>query len=175
MAKRPSLKVYRMPIGFHDAYVAAPTKKAAIEAWGANEDVFRRGVAELVEDAALKKKPLQCPGEVVKRLRGTPAEQLAALGEGGDEPKSEERRAAKPQKLKPMPSRAPLEKIEEALSETTAEHDRQLETIAKREAALARERETLKVKQAKERANLEARLEKAESAYKEKVRRWRKS
>lgn len=28
------LKVYRTPIGFHDAYVAAPSQKAALEAWG---------------------------------------------------------------------------------------------------------------------------------------------
>ena len=27
-----TLKVYRTPIGFHDAYVAAPSKKAALRA-----------------------------------------------------------------------------------------------------------------------------------------------
>jgi hypothetical protein len=27
------LKVFRTPIGFHDAYVAAPSKKAALAAW----------------------------------------------------------------------------------------------------------------------------------------------
>ncbi len=84
MARQPKLKVYRLPIGFHDAYVAAPTKKAAIEAWGSDKDVFQRGQAELVEDPKLTREPLASPGKVIKRLRGTAAEQMAALGK--DEP-----------------------------------------------------------------------------------------
>ena len=32
----PKLKVYRTPIGFHDAYVAAPSQKAALDAWGSD-------------------------------------------------------------------------------------------------------------------------------------------
>jgi hypothetical protein len=83
MARAPKLKVYRMAVGFHDAYVAAPSQKAAIEAWGSDKDVFARGHAELVDDPALVEEPLARPGEVVKRLRGTAAEQMAALG---DEP-----------------------------------------------------------------------------------------
>jgi hypothetical protein len=34
------LKAFRLPIGFHDAYAAAPSQKAAIEAWGSDKDVF---------------------------------------------------------------------------------------------------------------------------------------
>jgi hypothetical protein len=32
MARAPKLKVYRMAVGFHDAYVAAPSQKAAAAA-----------------------------------------------------------------------------------------------------------------------------------------------
>ena len=43
-AKKPErklkLKVFRTPIGFHDAYVAAPSQKAALEAWGADSNIF---------------------------------------------------------------------------------------------------------------------------------------
>ena len=39
------LKVFRTPIGFHDAYVAAPSQKAALQAWGTDTDLFARGVA----------------------------------------------------------------------------------------------------------------------------------
>ena len=35
MARTGRLKVFRTSIGFHDAYVAAPSRKAALEAWGA--------------------------------------------------------------------------------------------------------------------------------------------
>ena len=53
MARTPRLKVYRMPIGFHDAYVAAPSRKAALAAWGSDADLFARGVAEQVDDPDL--------------------------------------------------------------------------------------------------------------------------
>ena len=79
MARSSKLKVYRTPIGFHDAYVAAPSQKAALEAWGSDHDLFARGAAELVTDAALTAAPLASPGTVVKRSRGTTAEQIAAL------------------------------------------------------------------------------------------------
>ena len=72
------LKVYRTPIGFHDAYVAAPSQKAALAAWGSDADLFARGVAEVVTDAALTKEPLAHPGEVVRRLRGSADYHFAA-------------------------------------------------------------------------------------------------
>lgn len=34
MAKGAKLRLYQTALGFHDAYVAAPSKKAALEAWG---------------------------------------------------------------------------------------------------------------------------------------------
>jgi hypothetical protein len=77
--RKQRLKVYRTPIGFHDAYVAAPSQKAALEAWGSDADLFARGSAEVVTEAKLRKAPLERPGQVVKVLRGTKAEQLAAL------------------------------------------------------------------------------------------------
>ena len=74
-----ALKVFKLPIGFHDAYVAAPSQKAAAEAWGSDISVFARGEAELVTDAKLTEEPLASPGKVIKRLRGTAEEQIAAL------------------------------------------------------------------------------------------------
>jgi hypothetical protein len=37
------LKVFCTAIGFHDAYVAAPSMKAALEAWGADVSLFAAG------------------------------------------------------------------------------------------------------------------------------------
>jgi hypothetical protein len=79
MPRQPKLKVYRTPIGFHDAYVAAPSQKAALAAWGSDANLFARGVAELVTDEALTREPLDKPGEVIRRPRGTTAEYIAAL------------------------------------------------------------------------------------------------
>ena len=172
MVRAAKLKVYRMPIGFHDAYVAAPSQKAAIEAWGADADVFRRGWAELVEDPALTEEPLARPGEVVKRLRGSEAEQLAALA--ADEPRSGKKSAPKPKpKPKPRPSREPLGAAEAALVESGKRHEAEREALREREAALARERAALEARQRQERARLEQRRDAARAAYEAKMERWR--
>ena len=73
------LKVYCTPIGFHDAYVAAPSQKAALAAWGTETNLFSRGMAAVVTVPALTKEPLAKPGRVIKRARGTAAQHLAAL------------------------------------------------------------------------------------------------
>lgn len=79
MARKQKLKVFRTPAGFHDAYVAAPSQKAALKAWGSDADLFARGIAEVVTDEALTREPLERPGEVIKRARGTAAEHMASL------------------------------------------------------------------------------------------------
>ena len=182
MARAAKLKVFRTPIGFHDAYIAAPTKKAAIEAWGTGKDVFTRGEAEIVTDPQLTKEPLARPGEVIKRLRGTAAEQLAALGR--DEPPAPRRgkteavhpkRPAKPAKPKPRPSRAKLDEAEAALAEAEARHKEALAGIEAREKALAREREALEQKVRAERDRLEARRAKAEAVHEDALQRWREA
>ena len=183
MARAPKLKVYRMAAGFHDAYVAAPSQKAAIAAWGADGDVFARGVAELVTDPALTAGPLARSGEIVKRLRGTAAEQIAALGAAPD-PTTPKRakaaqtstrapRPAKPPPPKPRPSRAALDTAEAALAEAEAHHAEALRAIEERQAALDRERAALTAKHDTERERLQARQAKAEAAYQEALRRWR--
>lgn len=103
MARKQKLKVYRTPIGFHDAYVAAPSQKAALDAWGADVDLFARGVAETVSDEALTREPLEQPGVVVRKLRGTADEQMAALPR--DRPRAK-RRTTPPDEDEGPPPRA---------------------------------------------------------------------
>src|SRR5215207_276752 len=106
MPSAKKLKVYRTPIGFHDAYVAAPSQKAALAAWGVDHNLFAKGMADVVTDPDLAKEPLSKPGTVIKRLRGTAAEQLAALA--SDPPRRtqaprEERRGTREPRAKPRP------------------------------------------------------------------------
>lgn len=102
MPRQQKLKVFRTPIGFHDAYVAAPSRKAALEAWGSDSDLFARGIAEPVTDPELAREPLQNPGQVIRRLRGTEAEQIAALPRRSlpKRPSTLNRTAAKPKTQK---------------------------------------------------------------------------
>ena len=125
MAKKPErkqkLKVFRTPIGFHDAYVAAPSQKAALEAWGADGNLFAQGIAEQVTDPKLMDEPLASPGEVIKRVRGSTDEHFAALDRTARKPKSkpigEEKDEAPRSKAKPKPRprRDELDAAEQAL------------------------------------------------------------
>lgn len=163
------LKVYRTPIGFHDAYVAAPSQKAALEAWGAETNLFGRGIAEQVADPKLMKVPLEHPGHIVKVLRGTKAEQLAAL-EKQTLPKR--RKAAdveilprRSKKQTPKPSRAPLDKAEEALKKV---EDRNREQLAK----LDKERRELQRRHEQERDVAQERVEREREKYDSALRRY---
>ena len=64
-SRKSPLKVYRTTTGFHDAYVAAPSQKAALEAWGTDKNLFARGVAEQVTDPKLTAEPLAAPGTLM--------------------------------------------------------------------------------------------------------------
>lgn len=170
------LKVFRTAIGFHDAYVAAPSQKAALEAWGAEANLFARGAAELVDDPELSKEPLAHPGQVIRRSRGTEAEHLAALGAGDRDEKGRRARhrakvPAKPPR--PRPDRQPLDDAEDALVAAEREAERVASTFRERERELARQR------QAAERTAQDA-VRKARSArdgektrYERALARWR--
>lgn len=172
-----ALKVFRTPIGFHDAYVAAPSRKAALEAWGAAKDLFASGSAELVTDPELIKVPLAAPGKVIKVSRGDAADHLRAAGKGKAGEKGKISRPAPhgTQVPKPRPSRKELDFAETALAEfeTKATADRSI--LDKREAELLRERKALNVRQRRDADKLEARVGRARDAYDRAMERWRGS
>lgn len=196
MPRAQKLKVYRTPIGFHDAYVAATSRKAALKAWGSDADLFARGIAEQVEDPELMREPLARPGTVVRRLRATREEQLAALPERKPARRAARgpveadaspvrraeappgpRKAPRPKprpKPKPRPDRGALDKAEEALAAAGARHAAEQAEIARRQAALDRERRQLERRQDKERATLERRAETARARYERAMRDWRR-
>ncbi|WP_157216975.1 hypothetical protein [Flavisphingomonas formosensis] len=197
MSRKQTLKVFRTPIGFHDAYVAAPSQKAALEAWGSEHDLFSRGVAERVDDAELSREPLERPGVVIRRLRGTTAEQIAALPkdrpvrrqraaqELADPPAPAEKapspRRAKakpapkprPKPVKPRPDRSALDRAEAELAQVQARHKVEEEGFRQREAELARERRSAEKQYETEIRRLERAVEKSRQAYERSMRRWR--
>lgn len=169
------LKVFRTPIGFHDAYVAATSRKAALRAWGAERDLFARGIAEEVTDPALTDAPLAAPGEVIRVSRGSVAEQLAALPERSrsrTKPEPEPEPSAKP---RPKPSRAQLDAAEQALADVEARHEQERAMLAREEEALKRRKTSLRRAQQADVAKLKRTLEKADEAYRMALARWRAS
>ncbi|MEJ7932941.1 hypothetical protein WG907_01555 [Sphingobium sp. AN558] len=175
------LKVFRSAIGFHDAYVAASSRKAALAAWGADADLFARGVAEEVTDEALMAEPLAQPGTVVKRVRGSMAEHLAALPEDQPAPKDapapkadKARRPSAPApRLKPRPDRSALDAAEEALSTAGDSHDAKRRALADREAALRRERQALEKRMEEETDKLTQARDAARARYDKAMKAWR--
>jgi colicin import membrane protein len=65
------LKIYQMSLGFFDQAVAAPSMKAALEAWGANTNLFHQGVARETNDPAVVAATMSHPGVVLKRPVGS--------------------------------------------------------------------------------------------------------
>ncbi len=185
MPASKKLKVYRAPIGFHDVYVAAPSMKAALNAWGSDHDLFARGIAEQVEDPELMREPLEKPGEIIRRLRGTAAEQIASLPKARSKPRNEPpstppavaaaKKASPPdrtKKPKPRPDRAPLREAERALKSAQQRHDSERKELARREAELRSERGKLEQRQAREIASLARDSERARGQYNHAIQKW---
>ena len=171
MARAQKLKVYRTAAGFNDAYVAATSQKAALEAWGSERDLFARGMAELVTDPALTAEPLASPGVVVKHSRGTTAEQIKAMPAPETSKQPQKPKSAP----KPKPSSAKLEAAEDALETVAADYGGRIKELADREAKLARERREL---EEQHRANVgaaEAAVEAERQRYDAAMRQWRKA
>ena len=120
------LKTYQTSLGFFDLAIAAPSMKAALEAWGADSNLFHQGAARESDDPDVIAATLKRPGVVLKRPVGSDGsfnEQAALpanLGSSTGPTKSA--RKSKGSKAKKPPSR-PIDKA------------------AERKAALAYERE----------------------------------
>jgi hypothetical protein len=183
MPRTQKLKVYRTPIGFHDAYVAAPSQKAALAAWGSDANLFARGIAEVVTDEELTREPLANPGEVIRRLRGTAAEQIAALPASLPEPKprkatddAPQSRRAKPPRTpaerRPKPDRAPIVEARRALDEEQQRYEKARRQLAQRQAALEHERRELEGSHERDVAKLQQTLDRVQAAYDRAIREW---
>ncbi|QQN62206.1 cell envelope biogenesis protein TolA [Bradyrhizobium diazoefficiens] len=133
------LKTYRTSLGFFDQAVAAPSMKAALEAWGADSNLFHQGVATQTDDPEIVAATMEKPGVVLKR----PAGSNGRFAEHSDLP-FEVGEEGKPSKVARKPaSRRPKKS-----------HSRPLNEAAERKAAVAYERE--RRRRERERAKEEA-------------------
>jgi hypothetical protein len=171
MAKPKTLKVFRTPIGFHDAYVAAPSQKAALEAWGAGTNLFTAGTAELVTDPKLTKEALAKPGEVVRLPRGSSKEHVAALGKVG-RGKAKVLRSRAASGSKKRPSRAALDKAEAAIAKLDARQSEERGALDREERALAERRRNLQAKHDQALERLTTQRDEVDARYREALAKW---
>jgi len=65
------LKTFETSLGFFDLAIAAPSMKAALEAWGADSNLFHQGAARESVDSDLIAATLAKPGVVLRRPVGS--------------------------------------------------------------------------------------------------------
>src|SRR3979411_1726542 len=65
------LKTYQTSLGFLDLAIAAPSMKAALEAWGADSNLFHQGAAKESDDPAIIAATMKKPGVVLRRPVGS--------------------------------------------------------------------------------------------------------
>jgi hypothetical protein len=132
------LKTYQTSLGFFDQAIAAPSMKAALEAWGADSNLFHQGAAKESHDPEIIAATLAKPGVVLRRPVGTdrPFREHAEL--------PTDLAGGKPTEAAPK-SKGRKEKKDSS---------RPLDKAAERKAALAYERE--QARRERERAREEA-------------------
>ena len=65
------LKTYQTSLGFFDLAIAAPSMKAALEAWGADSNLFHQGAAKESDDPDVIAATMAKPGIVLRRPVGS--------------------------------------------------------------------------------------------------------
>lgn len=164
MAKtsKRKLKTYQTSLGFYDQAIAAPSMKAALEAWGASSNLFHQGVARETDDPDIVAATMAKPGVVLKRPVGSDgrftesAELPTDLGEGEARPRRK-------------PGKAPAKKPGKKQAKTAKTTSREVDDAAARKAAAAfekeeRRREAERRKEEAARAKARARRDKAVAA-----------
>jgi hypothetical protein len=118
------LKTYQTSVGFFELAIAAPSMKAALQAWGSTTNLFQQGFAKETDDPAIVAATLAKPGVVLRRPVGS---------DGAFSERAE------------LPKQLPVDKVKERPGKpraaTREAPDRKVDDKAARAAALAFERE----------------------------------
>jgi colicin import membrane protein len=155
------LKTYQTSLGFYDQAVAAPSMKAALDAWGAKSNLFHQGAAKETDDPDIVAATMASPGVVLRRPVGSdgPFTEHAKLptdlidDEAKPKPKAKSKAKSKAKPKKPA-------------AKATGKSSREIDDRQARKAAAAfekeeRRREAERRKEAAARAKERARRDKA--------------
>ena len=156
-----TLKTYVTSVGFFDLAIAAPSMKAALEAWGAERNLFQGGFAKETQDPEIIAATMAKPGVVLKRAIGS----SGRFSDQAELPKSlpAERPKEKPTTKKPEKQTGGA-RVVVNLADERAAREAAL-AFKKEQAKRARDAEREEAQKARERARREEAVEKAEAAY----------
>jgi hypothetical protein len=187
------LKTYQTSLGFFEQAIAAPSMKAALEAWGADSNLFHQGAAKESHDPDVIATTMARPGVVLKRPVGSsgPFKEHAELprdiaGDGGAKKTDRKVGSGRPQKhAKKIVDEAADRKVSLAFEK---ERERRERERAKEEAAQRKERErrqeavdraqaaldTARQKHDGNAADIQAKIEALRTTVAERRKRWEK-
>src|SRR4051794_34328448 len=139
------LKTYETSLGFFDQAIAAPSMKAALEAWGTKTNLFHQGVAKEVDDPEVIEATMRKPGVILRRPIGSngPFKEHADLPIRlpGDEAKRKP--GKRPAKLKVQQPKIDDKAARKAALAFEREQSRRETERRKEEAAVAKDRERM--------------------------------
>ncbi len=149
------LKTYQTSLGFFEQAIAAPSMKAALEAWGADSNLFHQGAAKEADDPDVVAATMAKPGVVLKRPVGSDG----PFGEHAQLPKNLDHDGRK------KPAHKPPAKAKKSSAQPDKGAERKAAQAYERER-LRREREEAKEETArqKERARRQEAIDKAQAA-----------
>jgi colicin import membrane protein len=138
------LKTHTTSAGFFDLAIAAPSKKAALEAWGSSRNLFQHGFAKQTDDPAIIDATMAKPGVVLRRPVGTngsfsDSAELPRNWPTGGGARVVAKRPA--QKARPAPKTIDGKTARRAALAFEREQERQRRQAAKEEAVRAKEGE----------------------------------
>jgi len=185
------LKTFQTSLGFYDLAVAAPSMKAALEAWGAGSNLFHQGVAKETDDPDVVAATMSKPGVVLKRPAGSNgrfgehADLPSDLGSGNSGTRPQTRRSKPPKRTAPKISEAAARKAAADFDkeQKRREAERRREEAARQKDRERREKATAKAQaaldtaereHAKRAADLQAEAEAIEKRSRAEDDRWEK-
>lgn len=160
------LKTYQTSLGFFDLAIAAPSMKAALEAWGADSNLFHQGAAKESDDPSVVAATMKKPGVVLRRPVGSDgsfsehAELPTNLGDGKRPTKAA--RKSKGPKAK-RPSSRPVDEAAERKAALAYEREQKRRDVERAREEAARQKERERRQQAVDKA--QAALDKAEQNH----------
>lgn len=157
-----TLKTYVTSVGFFDLAVAAPSMKAALEAWGAERNLFQHGFAKETHDPQIVTAAMAKPGVVLKRPLGSDG----PFGENAALPKSLPIEPPRNGAATERPSKSGAERAVAKVVNLADARDARHAAAAfeKEQARRAREREKEEAARERQRARRDEAVSKAEAA-----------
>ena len=157
------LKTYQTSLGFFEQAIAAPSMKAALEAWGADSNLFHQGAAKESTDLEIIAATMKIPGVVLKRPVGSDG----PFGENAELPKNlgegTRKKAVKSSVLKAKKPSAKPDKSVDRKAAQAYERERQHRESEEAKEEAARQKTRERKQQAVSKA--QAALDKAEEEH----------